>query len=166
MRNDKIIIMEVNNSNYNQLRSFMKSLGFTFVGGIVYSNNINVKINLDKKTYTYLTDNLLPPIGSYCFAGSLNMLKRKIQLEIEKDDELLSKSDNVHKPNHYRHYSLETIEAIKAQCTPDEYRGVLKGNVLKYIARYRFKNGIEDLNKAQQYLTWLVEFEEEQKNVN
>ena len=67
--------------------------------------------------------------------------------------------DMVNHPSHYERYNMETIEAIKGQSTPDEYRGFLKGNVLKYLARYRGKNGIEDLNKAEWYLHRLQEFE-------
>ena len=38
---------------------------------------------------------------------------------------------------------------------PQEYKGYLKGNCLKYLWRYEYKNGIEDLKKAQVYLGWL-----------
>jgi len=69
------------------------------------------------------------------------------------------KPDKVNHPNHYEAYDLETITAIKGQSTPDEYRGFLKGNVMKYLARYRFKNGVEDLKKAEWYLHRLQEFE-------
>lgn len=69
--------------------------------------------------------------------------------------------DHVNHPNHYEQYSMETIEAIKGQSTHDEYRGFLKGNIMKYLARYRSKNGIEDLNKAEWYLQRLIAFENE-----
>jgi hypothetical protein len=36
-----------------------------------------------------------------------------------------------------------------------EFCGYLKGNVQKYVWRYRSKNGIEDLKKALVYLDWL-----------
>jgi hypothetical protein len=35
----------------------------------------------------------------------------------------------------------------------------LQGNCIKYLARYRDKNGIEDLMKAQHYLAKLLEVE-------
>lgn len=69
------------------------------------------------------------------------------------------RQDRVNHPSHYERYDMETIEAIKGQSTPDEYRGFLKGNVMKYLSRYRGKNGIEDLNKAEWYLHRLQEFE-------
>jgi hypothetical protein len=39
---------------------------------------------------------------------------------------------------------------------PQEYKGYLKGNCLKYLWRYEYKNGVEDLKKAQVYLGWLI----------
>ena len=35
--------------------------------------------------------------------------------------------------------------------------GYLEGNVIKYVTRYKNKNGIEDLRKAQHYLAKLIE---------
>jgi len=72
-------------------------------------------------------------------------------------------SDNVEHPKHYEQYSIETIDAIQGQTTPDEFRGFLKGNIFKYVARYRAKNGIEDLNKARWYLDRLSSFERKQE---
>ena len=40
-----------------------------------------------------------------------------------------------------------------------EFLGYLRGNVIKYISRYKDKGGVEDLRKAQHYLTKLIEEE-------
>ena len=58
---------------------------------------------------------------------------------------------------HYTQYpkEYEPIEVIKSMLTAEEYRGYLKGNVIKYIGRYRFKNGLKDLGKAKVYAEWL-----------
>ena len=72
-------------------------------------------------------------------------------------------SDNVEHPKHYEQYSIETIDVIQGQTTPDEFRGFLKGNIFKYVARYRAKNGSEDLNKARWYLDRLSSFERKQE---
>jgi len=45
--------------------------------------------------------------------------------------------------------------------SPDEYAGFLRGNVIKYLARYKEKGGVQDLEKAQQYLGWLIDLEKE-----
>ena len=67
------------------------------------------------------------------------------------------KHDPVAQPDHYNKGAIEAIEAIKASMHPQEYKGYLKGNCLKYLWRYEYKNGREDLKKAQVYLNWLVE---------
>lgn len=42
--------------------------------------------------------------------------------------------------------------------TPDEVVGFYKGNVIKYLTRFKGKNGLEDLRKARVYLTQLIKF--------
>jgi len=69
------------------------------------------------------------------------------------------KEDLVNHPSHYTDGNIECIEAIEAQLTPEEYRGYLKGNVAKYIWREKNKGGIQSLQKAQWYLTRLVDIE-------
>lgn len=64
-------------------------------------------------------------------------------------------------PDYYKNKSIETIEVIRNELTSDEFRGYLKGQIFKYLARHRLKNGIEDLKKAQWYMNYLVKFEEE-----
>jgi len=65
-------------------------------------------------------------------------------------------TDNVQHPTHYTTGGIECIQAIKASMSPEEYQGYLKGNLQKYVWRYRHKNGVEDLKKAQVYLNWLI----------
>ena len=62
----------------------------------------------------------------------------------------------VTQPDHYNKGAIEAIEAIKASMHPQEYKGYLKGNCLKYLWRYEYKNGVEDLRKARVYLEWLI----------
>tara|TARA_Y100000768_G_C23915643_1_gene652244 strand:- start:871 stop:1086 length:216 start_codon:yes stop_codon:yes gene_type:complete len=65
----------------------------------------------------------------------------------------------VNHPQHYQSSTIECIDAIQAQMTSEEFRGFLKGNVLKYMWRERMKGGTESLEKAQWYLTQLVDNE-------
>ena len=68
--------------------------------------------------------------------------------------------DEVNHPEHYTHGgSVECIEAIESQLTPEEYRGYLKGCIAKYIWREKHKGGIQSLQKAQWYLTRLIALE-------
>ena len=74
--------------------------------------------------------------------------------------------DKVNHPSHYNRYSREVIESIKGLCTPDEFRGYLKGNIIKYSARYSGKDGIQDIDKLAKYTQFLKEFEIEQAELN
>ena len=65
--------------------------------------------------------------------------------------------DAVNNPEHYTEGDIECIDAIEASMSPIEFQGYCKGNALKYLWRYRHKNGIEDLRKAEVYLKWLTE---------
>tara|TARA_R100000329_G_scaffold61752_1_gene55053 strand:+ start:818 stop:1096 length:279 start_codon:yes stop_codon:yes gene_type:complete len=67
--------------------------------------------------------------------------------------------DPVEKPIHYAASSVECIDAIEAQMTPEEFRGYLKGNVVKYLWRERKKGGKESLKKAKWYLNRLIDLE-------
>ena len=64
--------------------------------------------------------------------------------------------DVVNSPAHYNQAGVECIEAIAA-ATDDGFEYYLQGNIIKYIWRYRYKNGIEDLKKAHWYLNKLIE---------
>lgn len=68
------------------------------------------------------------------------------------------KNDPVNSPNHYNSGKIEVIKMIEDQLSPEEYRGYIKGNVIKYIMRERHKNGLEDLKKAQWYLSRLIKY--------
>ena len=60
--------------------------------------------------------------------------------------------DKVNKPAHYQGKGMEVYDVIKAfDLSYDE------GNVVKYLLRYRKKNGLEDLQKAQWYLGKIIQ---------
>ena len=66
--------------------------------------------------------------------------------------------DMVNSPPHYSSGGVECIEALEASMTPEAYRGYLKGNIMKYLWRYEKKVlPLEDVKKAQWYLTKLIE---------
>lgn len=71
--------------------------------------------------------------------------------------------DKVNHPNHYTQGGIECIRAIEASMSPSGFQDYCKGNVMKYIWRWRDKNGIEDLKKAKVYLEWLIESAEKEK---
>ena len=63
--------------------------------------------------------------------------------------------DNIN-PEHYRQGKRETIEIIE-DITCDGFESYLVGNIIKYVSRYKHKNGKEDLMKARWYLNKLIE---------
>lgn len=79
-------------------------------------------------------------------------------------------SDMVNRPAHYQSETgLETIDVIEAFTF--DLKGIEAtdtGNILKYMCRWKHKNGIEDLKKARWYLNHLInrveKLEEENKN--
>ena len=64
--------------------------------------------------------------------------------------------NNVDHPGHYKLGSIEVITIIEDQLTDEEFRGYIKGQILKYILRERGKGGLEDLKKANWYLRRLI----------
>ena len=65
-------------------------------------------------------------------------------------------NDNVNHPSHYTQGGIECLDAIEASMPAEGFQDYCKGNILKYIWRYRFKNGVEDLKKAQFYLGRMI----------
>jgi len=65
--------------------------------------------------------------------------------------------DLVNNPPHYNKGDIECIDAIEAMLTQEEFVGYLRGNSLKYRWRFRYKNGIQDLDKATWYENKLME---------
>ena len=67
-------------------------------------------------------------------------------------------SDNVNHPSHYNTGNIEVIDYIEDKLDYNEFTGYLTGNIIKYISRYKHKNGIEDLQKAEWYLNYLINY--------
>ena len=70
-------------------------------------------------------------------------------------------TDNVNHPKHYTQGKIEVIDFILDQKMP-----YLESNILKYICRHRYKNGLEDLKKAQWYINKLIEVTENERQDN
>lgn len=66
-------------------------------------------------------------------------------------------TDQVNHPPHYTQGGIETIDAIEASMTPQEFRGYLKGNIMKYVWRMDHKGGVLDGHKAAWYLKKLLD---------
>ena len=72
------------------------------------------------------------------------------------------KLDNINHPAHYNKGTMECLDVIKACLSNSEFRGFLKGNVMKYMYRKGDKgDALEDLNKACWYAKKLMEQEKD-----
>lgn len=94
----------------------------------------------------------------------LNERLKEINAELEKT--VAEEPDMVNHPPHYTTANgLETIDVIEA------FTADLKGieavdtaNVIKYICRWKNKNGLQDLQKAKWYLEHLIKYIEKESN--
>jgi hypothetical protein len=64
-----------------------------------------------------------------------------------------------HCPKHYN-YTIQPWDYMESVFTENEYRGYLRGNIIKYISRYPEKGGVVDLEKAKHYLEELIKWEQ------
>ena len=60
------------------------------------------------------------------------------------------KTNDAINPDHYKQGNIELIDFIT-----DQDFNYLEGNIIKYISRWKYKNGIEDLDKAKWYMNRL-----------
>ena len=78
------------------------------------------------------------------------MGKKEEQANVQSDN-----LDMVNSPAHYNKSGIETIDIIES-VTDDGFESYLQGNILKYLCRYKYKNGVEDLEKARWYFKRLI----------
>ena len=65
--------------------------------------------------------------------------------------------DPVNHPNHYTQNGIECIDAIHSALGDEGTKDYCRGNIFKYLWRYKDKNGTQDLEKAEWYLKKLIE---------
>ena len=87
------------------------------------------------------------------------MTEEEFEIEFDVEDMFKDFDDEVDLVNNPPHYNVGGIECIDAilSATNHNKEGYLKGNILKYVWRYDYKGGLEDLQKAQWYLNKLIE---------
>ena len=67
----------------------------------------------------------------------------------------MSALDSQEGGSHYKDCAIQPVEYIHANGI-----GYMEGNVIKYVSRWRSKNGLEDLKKARHYIDLLIELEQ------
>lgn len=73
--------------------------------------------------------------------------------------------DAVNHPSHYCRDGIECIDVIKATTKGmNAFDAFCQGNAMKYLFRWHFKNGVQDLKKARWYIDKLIEIQESSAN--
>ena len=105
-----------------------------------------------------------------CFGGKdFPMWKRKptdAELAQTAEQQAESKPDPIH-PTHYTECSLECIDVMLAVFGRRAVTDFCIINAFKYLWRHEYKNGLEDLQKAERYLAMATTFQmgdKEQEN--
>ena len=82
------------------------------------------------------------------------MVDRKEEKNTTRDTEQVE-VDKVNSPPHYNNGGMECIDYIQQQLD-EHFSSYCQGNVIKYLHRWRYKNGVEDLKKAEWYLKAMI----------
>jgi hypothetical protein len=61
------------------------------------------------------------------------------------------KEDLVNSPQHYQGAGMQVIDVLRSFLSAEEFKGYLKGNILKYQLRCEKKGKATDLDKAHWY---------------
>lgn len=104
-----------------------------------------------------LTSSMVAPLtGSICVKTATTSHGKTVFSDLLASDAFTEK-DNVNHPSHYTSGDIECIDAIKeATKHLSGFEGFLTGNCIKYLWRWRHKNGLEDLNKTIWYCNKLI----------
>lgn len=96
-----------------------------------------------------------------CWENAVKDIKFKDDIEKELIEEMNKQpiivSDSVNHPSHYTHGKIETIDKIEDVLGLEGFQAYCVGNAIKYLDRYKLKNGFEDIKKAQKYLEFYIE---------
>jgi hypothetical protein len=86
------------------------------------------------------------------------MIPTKNQVEMfERSLNGLTADDLQISGNHYKEMPVQPWAVMEAVLTPEEFRGFLKGNIIKYSMRAGRKVGSDDTGKAKHYIQKLGE---------
>lgn len=115
----------------------------------------------DNKTLSHCSvigkNNAYPNITTIEYTAQKNNYKGGEYRRLPKEEIAKRIKDAVDSPKHYTQGERETIENIRDAMNSEGYQGYCVGNVIKYLARYKFKNGLEDVRKAKKYIEFLEE---------
>lgn len=128
-----------------------------FKGQVIEVNKNNV--HPDRYLYNgwFFSEEMLEPVED----EEMNLIPRTMISDALEGKGLF---DPVNKPQHYADRKYEVIDVIQDSMSQTEFKGFLRGNVLKYVMRYDKKGGVQDLEKGEFYLKRLIDAEKEKAN--
>ena len=107
-------------------------------------------VSIGDQVDTHVKEMTRDPLG-YAFR---NDPKSTLPPGLKDVADLQTKEEQITKPKHYQGLGITPLEYITAN-----ELDFIEGNIIKYVSRYQFKGGLNDLLKAQTYLEKLIEKE-------
>lgn len=124
------------------------------IGPNILDNN---GIELDEKNPGSMGD--WKPRDIFCKGENENQALPKKPIPTEMFT--VTKTGDANTSEHYKHFRIQPIDFVVANDM-----GFLEANVIKYICRYPYKGAaLKDLEKARQYVDWLIERERKRGSV-
>ena len=72
--------------------------------------------------------------------------------EVSEEDVMSTDKDYQVGGDHYAKQPIQPWDYMEACMSEEEFKGYLRGNVIKYVSRYDKKGGLQDIDKAMHYL--------------
>ena len=107
-------------------------------------------VSIGDQVDTHVKEMTRDPLG-YAFR---NDPKSTLPSGLKDVADLQTKEEQITKPKHYQGLGITPLDYITAN-----ELDFIEGNIIKYVSRYQFKGGLNDLLKAQTYLEKLIEKE-------
>lgn len=151
-----------------------------YIKNISFNSRLDIESYIEKVIDHIAKNGLITVARALEYAGAGDLVKEEDRtcgwtdwssVEVRKDgsygyvlinipevQQFETKPDMVSHPPHYQSETgLEVIDVIKAYTS--DLKGIEAtdtGNIIKYICRWKHKNGVEDLKKAKWYLDHLI----------
>lgn len=107
-----------------------------------------------ENTTTCVFENMIQPVSD-CLEDGAD-IEEQYAKQVENEHE--QKNDKVNHPAHYTAGKVECIDALEsATVNLTGIEAVCTANAIKYLWRWKRKNGVEDLQKAKWYIERLIE---------
>lgn len=144
-----------NSGEYIGLPSIIKNQ--LLVDGLLDVMNSSYKENTHSafvnKPFRVTSYNIKSSHSEICLVITVEQLEEKcLDTSPEHSQTTISPMKEQVGGTHYKAMKIQPIEFITANNI-----GYMEGNVIKYVCRYKNKNGVEDLKKAMHYLQLLIE---------